>query len=92
MPTKRQEIIDLITNRTCTIQDISSELHLSMRDALDHLDHVRKSVRPPQRFIIDPAECLDCGFVFRDRSKIHSPGKCPRCRSSHIHEPSYHIE
>jgi predicted Zn-ribbon and HTH transcriptional regulator len=93
MPTKRQEIIELLSVRTCTIQEISSKLHLSMREALDHMEHARKSVRAPQqRFIIIPAECLGCGFIFRERSKIHSPGKCPRCRSTHIQEPSYCIE
>lgn len=92
MQTKRQEITDLLSNGNFTLQDISSTLHLSMREVLDHLDHVRKSVRKPQKFIIVPAECLNCGFVFKDRSKIHTPGKCPKCRSSHIHEPSYSIE
>jgi predicted Zn-ribbon and HTH transcriptional regulator len=91
MPTKRQEIIELLSDSRCTILEISSKLHLSMREALDHLEHVRKSVRAPQRFIITPAECLGCGFIFRERSKIHSPGKCPRCRGTHIQEPSYCI-
>ena len=92
MSTKRQEIIELLSIESCTVQDISSTLHLSMKEVLDHLDHVRKSVRRPQKFIIKPAECLSCGFVFKDRSKIHTPGKCPKCKSSHIHEPSYRIE
>ena len=92
MPTKRQEIIELLSIGSRTDQDISYTLHLSMREVTDHLDHVRKSVRRPQKFIIEPSECLSCGFVFKDRSKIHTPGKCPKCRSSHIHEPSYRIK
>ena len=91
MPTKRQEIIELLSIGSRTVH-ISSTLHLSMREVTDHLDHVRKSVRRPQKFIIEPSECLSCGFVFKDRSKIHTPGKCPKCRSSHIHEPSYRIK
>ena len=92
MPTKRQTILELLSNGSYTLQELSSELHISERDVLNHLEHVRKSVRQPQKFIIEPAECLSCGFVFKDRSKIHTPGKCPKCRSSHIHESSYRIE
>ena len=92
MPTKRQEIIKLLSNRTCSLQELSFELHISMKEVLNHLEHVRKSVRAPRAFLIDPAECLDCGFVFKDRSKIHKPGKCPRCRGTHIKEPFYWIE
>ena len=91
MPTKRQEIIELLSRGTYALQDLSSELHISMKEVLGHLSHVRKSVRPPQKFIIEPAECLDCGFVFKDRSKIHKPGKCPICRGTHIREPGYWI-
>ncbi|MGD9159448.1 MAG: transcriptional regulator [Desulfobacteraceae bacterium] len=92
MPTKRQIITELLSDGSYTLQELSSELHISERDVLNHLEHVRKSVRQPQKFIIEPAECLNCGFVFKDRSKIHTPGKCPKCRSSHIHESSYRIE
>jgi predicted Zn-ribbon and HTH transcriptional regulator len=92
MLTKRQEIIELLKGSTHTTQEISSKLHLSIRDVQEHLKHVRKSIRAPQRFLIVPAECLGCGFVFKERSKIHSPGKCPRCRNTHIQEPLYHIE
>lgn len=92
MPTKRQEIIELLSMGTYTLQDLSSELHISMKEVLGHLPHVRKSVRLPNKFVIEPAECLDCGFVYKDRSKIHKPGKCPRCRGTYIREPEYRID
>lgn len=92
MPTKRQEITELLSMGTYTLQDLSSELHISMKEVLDHLAHVRRSVRQPKKFVIEPAECLDCGFVYKDRSKIHKPGKCPKCRGTHIREPEYRID
>ena len=92
MPTHRQKLIELLSEGMFTLQDLSSEMGLSMKDVLHHMDHARKSVRPPLEFIIRPAECLNCGFVFRDRRKLHSPGKCPRCKSTHIQEPVYGIE
>ena len=75
MPTKRQMITDLLSDESYTLQELSSVIHISMKEVLNHLDHVRKSVRKPQKFIIIPAECLSCGFVFKARSKIQSPGK-----------------
>ena len=91
MSTHRQNLIELLSDGPFTLHELSSEVHLSTREVLDHLDHVRKSVHPPRKFIIEPAGCLNCGFVFKDRRKLHSPGKCPRCRCTHIKEPAYRI-
>ncbi|MDB9823480.1 transcriptional regulator [Deltaproteobacteria bacterium] len=92
MITHRQNLMELLSQGTFTLQDLSVEMRLSMKEVLHHLKHVRKSVRPPFGFIIEPAGCLNCGFVFKEREKLHSPGKCPMCRSSHISEPAYRIE
>ena len=92
MPTQRQNIMDLLSKGTFTLQELSAELHMSIKEILLHLPHVQKSIRPPARFIIEPAQCLNCGYVFKDRTKLHSPGKCPRCRESHIQEPAYRIQ
>lgn len=83
--------MELLSQGTYTLQELSAEIHLSIKEVLHHLDHVRKSVRPPMKFIIDPAVCLKCGFVFKDRKKLHSPGRCPKCRDTHIQEPGYSI-
>ena len=91
MSTHRQKLIELLSGGPYSLQELSSEAHLSMREVLDHLKHVRKCVRHPRRFIMEPAECLNCGFVFKDRDKLHSPGKCPRCRGTHIREPVFRI-
>lgn len=92
MQTHRQRIIELLTENSFTLQELSSEMGVSMKELLHHLDHARKSVRPPRRFVIEPARCMKCGFVFRDRRKLHSPSKCPRCRGTYIEEPVYRIE
>jgi len=84
--------MDMLSKGTVTLQELSVELHMSVKEILVHLPHIQKSVRPPARFIIEPALCLNCGYVFKDRTKLHSPGKCPRCRESHVQEPGYRIE
>jgi transcriptional regulator len=83
--------MEILSKGTFTLQELSAELHMSIKEILLHLPHVQKSIRHPYKFIIDPAQCLNCGYTFKDRTKLHSPGKCPRCRESHIKEPTYHI-
>jgi predicted Zn-ribbon and HTH transcriptional regulator len=92
MPTYRQKIAELITEDSWTLNDLSVEVHLPVKEVLQHLIHVRKSVRPPFRFVLDPACCLNCGFVFKDRRRLNAPSRCPKCRGTHIQDPSYHIE
>jgi predicted Zn-ribbon and HTH transcriptional regulator len=44
--------------------------------------------------ITEPARCLDCGFVFKKRTRFTTPGRCPVCRSEAIAPPAYgiHVE
>lgn len=92
MPTHRQKITELITEGLWTLHELSAEVHLPVKEVLDHLVHVQKSVRPPLRFILEPAGCLNCGFVFKDRRRLSAPSKCPKCKSSHVQDPKYYIE
>jgi predicted Zn-ribbon and HTH transcriptional regulator len=91
MATHRQRMIELLSGGTYTLLDLSSAMGLSFREVLHHLGHVKKSIRPPRRFIVGPAKCLECGFEFKDRRKLHSPSRCPKCKATHIQDPTYGI-
>jgi len=91
MPTDRQRLSDLLLRGPFTLQEISQEMGLSTKDVLLHMAHVRRSVRPPRQFILEPAACLRCGYRFKDRSRLNPPGRCPRCKSTHIQDPKYEI-
>ncbi|MBW2065901.1 MAG: transcriptional regulator [Deltaproteobacteria bacterium] len=91
MPTDRQRLSALLLKGPFTLQEISQEMGLSTKDVLLHMGHVRKSVRPPRQFVLEPAKCLRCGYVFRDRSRLNPPGRCPKCKSTHIRDPRYGI-
>ena len=91
MPTYRQRIIELLSQGSYTPYDLSLETGLSVKDILHHLTHVRKSIRPPYRFLVRPAECLKCDFVFKDRKKLHRPSKCPKCKGTLVQDPSYWV-
>lgn len=92
MPTYRQQLFSLLTEGFQNAQELSSSIHLPIKDVLHHLEHIRKSVRPPNRFIMLPAVCINCGFVFKERRKLHTPSKCPKCRDTHISEIEYRID
>ncbi|MGH7229868.1 MAG: transcriptional regulator, partial [Nitrospiraceae bacterium] len=64
------------------------------RQVEDHLRHVVRSVSrdPTRRFILAPSACDRCGFLFRERTRLTRPSRCPRCRSEDISAPRYGIE
>jgi predicted Zn-ribbon and HTH transcriptional regulator len=72
-------------------------LRIPEREIEAHLVHIEKSVRgrrgqqDGRRFRLEPAACSDCGFVFRDRTRLTTPSRCPTCRSEQIIPPRYLI-
>ncbi|MFH1481598.1 MAG: transcriptional regulator [Pseudomonadota bacterium] len=90
--THRQRLSELLVEGPFTLKELSAEVRLPVREVLDHLKHVQKSVRPPLRFVMHPASCLRCGFVFRERRKLDPPSRCPKCKDSHVQDPRYGVE
>ena len=50
-----------------------------------------KSIKP-KKLKINSAYCKKCNFVFRERSKISKPSKCPRCKSEWIEAQMFSIQ
>ena len=92
--TPRQRIIDLITRTRLSSHQLAQMLGIPERQVEEHLTHVVKTIArdKTRRFILDPARCQDCDFVFRDRSRLTSPSRCPHCRSEAIAAPRYGID
>ena len=92
--TPRQRIIDLIAGTRLSSYQLAQMLGIPERQVEEHLAHVVKTIArdKTRRFILDPARCQDCDFVFRDRSRLTSPGRCPHCRSEAIAAPRYGID
>ncbi len=91
--TVRQRIVQLLTGTERSFEELRRELGLPARRVEDELQHVARSVRrtrgEPRKLAVDPARCLECGFVFRERAptRFTSPSRCPRCKSERIAEP-----
>jgi predicted Zn-ribbon and HTH transcriptional regulator len=92
--TVRQRMVGLLAGARLSSYQLAQLLGIPERQVEDHLAHVVKTVARARdrRFILEPSSCQDCGFVFRDRTKLARPGRCPRCRSESITAPRYGID
>ena len=92
--TPRQRIIELLTNARMTTHQLAPMLGIPEQQVEEHLAHVVKTVAHDRsrRFILEPSICLDCGFMFRDRTRLTRPSRCPQCRSEGISAPRYGID
>ena len=92
--TARQRMIDLLTGARLSARQLAQMLDITERQVEEHLSHVVKTIARDEtrRFLLEPAACPNCRFVFRDRAKLTRPSRCPRCRSEHITAPRYGIE
>jgi len=92
--TPRQRIIDVITGTRLSSHQLAQMLGIAERQVEEHLTHVVKTVARDRsrRFVLDPATCPDCGFIFGERTRLTRPSRCPRCRGEHITGPRYGIE
>ena len=92
--TPRQRIIELITDARLSSYQLAQMLGIPERQVEEHLTHVVKTIArdKTRKFILDPARCQDCGFVFHDRRRLTSPSRCPQCRSEAIEAPRYGID
>ena len=91
--TVRQKIASVLVGNTLSARDLSVETGISEKDVYEHLEHIQKTVSKGGRsFIVVPAVCRMCNFIFRKRDRLKKPGKCPVCRSESIQEPLFSIE
>ena len=71
--------------------EIARQFGASVKTILADLEHIRRTSKGSARFVIRQAECSSCGFLFRKRTKLDAPSRCPQCRRETIREPEFHI-
>jgi predicted Zn-ribbon and HTH transcriptional regulator len=92
MRTIRQELMDTLMEREMTAIDLSQEVGIREKEVYEHLPHIARSVASQgNRLVVEQPRCLKCGFVFEGRKRFTRPGRCPKCRETHIQNPSYTI-
>lgn len=92
--TPRQYMMDLLSDTYRSSYELAGWLGVSERLVEDHLGHIVKSLARDRgrRFVIDPSACQECRFVFRQRTRLTRPSRCPRCRSESITSPRFMIQ
>lgn len=81
--TLRQRLVELLKEGEWTALELSAELSVPEKEIYIHLEHVKKSISPG-KLSISPYHCRSCDYVFRKRNRLDRPGRCPKCKGSHI--------
>jgi len=90
--TVRRQIRALLEDGPHSAKEISFAARLREKDVESHLENLKKSLHAEGRRLAQvPAECRSCGFVFRKRERLKSPGRCPVCKGESISDPSFRI-
>ena len=90
--TVRQALAVALRAEPATARDLSKAVGISEKDVVDHLAHLAKSLRARgEELVIQPSECLECGFVFSRREKPARPSRCPRCSTTRLTLPEFAI-
>jgi putative acetyltransferase len=90
--TPRSAIRDALLGAPLSARQISQRASVPEKEVAAHLEHLGRSLkRQGERLVIKPAECLACGFVFKERQRMTAPGSCPSCRSERIAPPTFQI-
>jgi predicted Zn-ribbon and HTH transcriptional regulator len=90
--TIRQQMMSLLSERQMNAIELSQELGIREKEVYEHLPHVARSIAAQgRRLAIRPSQCLTCTYVFEDRKRFTRPGRCPRCKGTHLQMPAYEI-
>ena len=90
--TLRQSILRCLEDGPLTSRELSALVQIREKDVAPHLEHLEKSLRrSKRRLVIEPAECLQCGFRFEKRRRFTKPSACPRCRCQRIEPPVFRL-
>ena len=92
MQTIRQKIIDLLSLQEMDARQLSRQVGIREKEVIEHLSHIALSLAVKgKKLTIRPAECLVCEYVFDKRQRFTRPGRCPRCKKSHLQSPGFYI-
>ena len=90
MGTRRQQLIELLRDDYYDARTLARTVEVPINVVLADLEHIQRSLRRSVSLL--PAECDECGFVFRKRKRLSTPSRCPECKSERISGPTLRLE
>lgn len=85
-------MIELLREEELDAMELSQILSIQEKEVYEHLPHIAKTlVSAGEHLIITPYRCLKCDYAFTDRPRFNRPGRCPRCKNTHIRMATYAI-
>ncbi len=90
MLTLRKKISGVLEADCLDLREISKLFGIKEKEVLDHLQHIARSAHP-KKLTAEPASCKQCGFSFKKRTRLNTPGRCPVCKSESISPPRFRI-
>lgn len=90
--TLRQALAETLRAGEYSAHELSRLVGIPEKTVTDHLDHLAQSLpRHGERLRVTPPQCLHCGYLFADRTKLSRPSRCPQCRSTHLTPPVFAV-
>jgi len=89
--TRRQEIINILEEQKQSAQHLANYFQTELKEILEDLEHIEISIKP-KKLKTNPAYCKQCNFIFKERSKVSKPSRCPRCRSEWVEAQMFFIQ
>ena len=90
--TVRSALRQVLGEGPLTARELSARVGISEKEVSGHLEHLARSLRhSSERLRVEPAQCLGCGFVFEERTRLSKPSKCPVCRGQRLDPPRFVI-
>lgn len=90
MGTRREQLVQFMQDNPLTAKELAVLMKMKIADAVDDLEHVRRSQRGA--FKITPARCTGCDYIFAKRDKLTTPTRCPQCKNERIEGPWLSIQ
>ena len=88
-PTIRQTMVIILERQELSARALTEVLALTPGEVESHLAHVQRSLK--NRLGVMPARCRDCGYLFKKRTRLDAPGRCPACRGQRVDGPWFKV-
>jgi len=89
--TERQQLAAALREAPMTLREVAARFRWRLKEAAREVEHAARSSKPARLRVELPSSCMDCGYVFRDRRRLTTPSRCPKCRSEATTEPVFKI-